>query len=76
MSIDEEDESLNNETENSLEGELAVPFISEMSPAEIERFVALRGSKLEGISSSLLHSLLNTLLFPHPCLTSPLLPFC
>jgi hypothetical protein len=46
MSIDEEDESVD-AIESSL-SELSVSFKSEMSPAEIEKFVALRGSKLEG----------------------------
>ena len=49
MSIDEQNESYDVDT--SLESELAVPFKSEMSPVEIEKLVAIRGSKLEGAFS-------------------------
>eukprot|EP00026_Physarum_polycephalum_P003726 Phypoly_transcript_03740.p1 GENE.Phypoly_transcript_03740~~Phypoly_transcript_03740.p1 ORF type:complete len:758 (+),score=142.36 Phypoly_transcript_03740:89-2362(+) len=47
MSIDEGEATVD-AIANSLASELSVPFKSEMSPAEIEKFVALRGAKLEG----------------------------
>lgn len=51
MSIDESEK-----TEEEIIKESLGPFKSEMSPAEIEKFVSARGSKIEGINLLILKS--------------------